>query len=116
MTFTTAPGNGVLVQVRELATGTNPQFALNSYTGDNVTVNFAIATGATAANTLVTLNGVLQTPNVDYTVLGSTLTFTSAPSSGQAILFRELKGNSGGGGGGGASNARVTGYSLVFGG
>jgi hypothetical protein len=31
-------------------------------------------------------------------------------------LFRELKGNSGGGGGGGASNARVTGYSLVFGG
>jgi hypothetical protein len=116
MTFTTAPGNGVLVQVRELATGTNPQFALNSYTGDNTTVNFSIASGATAANTLVTLNGVLQTPNVDYTVSGSTLTFTSAPSSGQAILFRELKGNSGGGSGGGASNARVTGYSLVFGG
>jgi hypothetical protein len=32
----------------------------------------------------------MQVPDTDYTVSGNTLTFTSAPSSGQAIQIREL--------------------------
>ena len=41
-------------------------------------------------NILVTENGILQVPTTDYTISGTTLTFTSAPANGVAIQIREL--------------------------
>ena len=59
-------------------------------TGDGSTVGFTVTSGVTAAQCLVTENGVVQTPTTDYTVSGTTLTFTTAPASGVAIQIREL--------------------------
>lgn len=36
----------------------------------------------------VTINGVLQAPNTDYTVSGTTVTFDTAPLNGQEIVIR----------------------------
>jgi hypothetical protein len=37
---------------------------------------------------LVTINGVSQTPNVDYTVAGTVMTFTTAPATGDTVQVR----------------------------
>lgn len=162
LTLSSAPVNSAAVEVQTWnmgsgggGSGSNASFTVSNFTGDGSTANFAISNGTTVNNTLVTLNGVLQAPTTDYTISGNTLTFSTAPSSGQAIMFRALSGSGGGGGSalvikdegtnvataatsidfvgagvtanatsnavtvtipGGATNARVTGYSLVFGG
>ncbi len=58
-------------------------------TGNGSTVSFTIAgsTGLTNANELiVTLDGAVQEPVVDYTVNNNTITFTSAPDSGAKVV------------------------------
>jgi hypothetical protein len=35
-------------------------------------------------------NGIVQKPTTDYTISGTTLTFTTAPADGVAIQIREL--------------------------
>jgi len=59
-------------------------------TGDGSTVAFTVTSGATVDDVLVTENGVLQAPTSDYTISGTTLTFTTAPGAGVAIVIREL--------------------------
>ncbi len=61
-----------------------------AYTGDGSTVAFTVTSGATVDNVLVFLNGVFQKPTTDYGVSGTTLTFTTAPVSAEAILIKEL--------------------------
>jgi len=39
-----------------------------------------------ANNIIVSVNNVIQNPNTAYTVSGSTITFTSAPTNGQAFF------------------------------
>jgi hypothetical protein len=58
-------------------------------TGNGSTVSFTIAgsTGLTNANELlVTLDGAVQEPTVDYTVNNNTITFTTAPDSGAKVV------------------------------
>jgi len=59
-------------------------------TGDGSTVAFTVTNGATVDDVLVTENGVLQAPTTDYTISGTTLTFTTAPANGVNIVIREL--------------------------
>ena len=59
-------------------------------TGDGSTTGFTVTTGVTVNTAFVFLNGVCQVPTTDYTVSGTTLTFTTAPVSGDAIQIREL--------------------------
>ena len=59
-------------------------------TGDGSTVAFTVTSGTSVDDVLVTENGVLQRPTNDYTISGTTLTFTTAPASGVAIQIREL--------------------------
>lgn len=60
-------------------------------TGDGTTVNFTLAwLGGSAYSLLVFLDGVLQTPGVDFTLNGYTLTFTTAPLTGMAIVVYGL--------------------------
>ena len=40
----------------------------------------------TANDIVVSLGGVIQNPNIDYTIAGSTLTFTTAPASGLSFF------------------------------
>jgi len=59
-------------------------------TGDGVTTDFTVTNGVTVDDVLVTENGILQVPTTDYTISGTTLTFTTAPANGVAIQIREL--------------------------
>jgi hypothetical protein len=59
-------------------------------TGDGSTQAFTVTNGATVDDVLVTENGVLQAPTTDYTISGTTLTFTTAPVNGVNIVIREL--------------------------
>ena len=59
-------------------------------TGDNTTVDFTIVAGHTVHTILVVLNGLVLRPTTDYTVSGTTLTFTTAPGTGDEIDVRYL--------------------------
>jgi len=58
--------------------------------GDNSTTVFNLDQAATAESILVSINGVLQTPGVDYTTSQSPdqITFTTAPAAGDVIQVR----------------------------
>jgi hypothetical protein len=59
-------------------------------TGDGSTVNYTVTSGTNVNSILVFLNGIAQKPTTDYTVSGTTLTFTTAPANGVGIQIREL--------------------------
>ena len=56
--------------------------------GDNVSVAFTLNQAATTAGIIVSINGTMQEPGVAYNVSGTTITFTEAPESGDAIEVR----------------------------
>ena len=59
--------------------------------GDGSTAAFTLGTsGRTQNNILVTVNGIVFHPGDDYTLSGTTLTFTVAPASGAEIRVRYL--------------------------
>jgi hypothetical protein len=59
-------------------------------TGDGSTTVFNLDQSATSESILVSINGVLQTPGVDYTTSSSPdiITFTTAPAGGDVIQVR----------------------------
>ena len=59
-------------------------------TGDNSTTAFTINSGRSVNDVLVLVNGFLLTPTTDYTISGTTLTFTTAPASSAEIVYRYL--------------------------
>jgi hypothetical protein len=65
-------------------------YSAGSATGDGSTVAFTINSGRAVADVLVIVNGVTLVPTTDYTISGTTLTFTTAPISGAEIQFRYL--------------------------
>jgi hypothetical protein len=91
LTFTSAPDNGVPIEVQTLvATGGSAVVRLWSYTGNGVQTAFSVSSTATANNLLVTENGILQMPITDYTVSGNSVNFVGAPSNNIAIQIREI--------------------------
>jgi hypothetical protein len=62
----------------------------NTFTGNGTTVTFTglSQVPASANHTVVTINGVVQEPIGNYTVLNDTITFLVAPASGDAIEVR----------------------------
>jgi plastocyanin len=61
-----------------------------SNTGDGSTTAFTINAGRDVDDILVIVNGIVLTPTDDYTVSGTTLTFTSAPAASAGIVIRYL--------------------------
>jgi len=59
-------------------------------TGDGSTVGFTVTSGMTNDSVIVTENGIIQVATGDYSISGTTLTFTTAPASGVAIKILEL--------------------------
>ena len=59
-------------------------------TGDGSTTGFTVTDGVTAAQCLVTINGVVQTVTTDYTVSGTTVTTTFTPVANSDIVIRYL--------------------------
>jgi uncharacterized membrane protein len=94
LSFTSAPGIGDVVYIiylgKELAIATaQSDLAYQTGTGDGsdttpiATLNRTVPA---ATDIMVMLNGVTQVPGTDYTVSGTTLTFTTAPANGENIL------------------------------
>jgi hypothetical protein len=69
---------------------TTLSYVTRNATGDGSTTTFTVTDGTAVDNVLVMENGVVQKPTSDYTISGTTLTFTTAPASAVAIQIREL--------------------------
>ena len=61
--------------------------------GDGTTTVYTLTSTSTADSILVSTNGLTQAPNVDYTVAGNTITFTTAPAQGDIMQIRYLSNN-----------------------
>jgi len=81
-------GNGSLL------TGIFTTITNQTFQGDGSTVAFTLQQTATAVSILVTVNGIAQTPDVDYLVITNILTFTTAPANADVIQVRFLSNNS----------------------
>jgi len=92
ITFSEAPANGSVIEITTQmgVTSGSGSLTVRNYTATGSQTDFAVSAGVNATNILVTENGLLQTPAVDYTVTGSTLTFTTAPGNGVKVQIREL--------------------------
>lgn len=83
-------------------------------TFNGVLVTFALTSGgaavtpASASSLLVSMNGVIQEPLVDFTVSGSNITFTDAPAVGDAFFGVHMTGSSGATGPTGATGSSAT--------
>ena len=105
LTFTGAPALNARIYVRYLGlplTGgnipadssvTNAKLNLtytsNQYTGNNSTTAYTIQAGHNDHSVLVILDGLILPPS-DYSISGTTLTFTSAPLLNQSIDIRYM--------------------------
>lgn len=118
LTFGSIPANGASIEVTTIEGLTigSGAFTTRTYTGDGSETAYTVSSGTTDSSVLVTLDGVLQTPTVDYIIDGVTLTFTDAPYNGAAIQIRELAVASSSGGTGGASRAVAMTMGIIFGG
>ena len=86
--FDTSAGSLKKIQKSNIATTLT--YNTRTATGDGSTTAFTVTSGATVDDVIVTENGVVQAPTSDYGISGTTLTFTTAPGSGVAIVIREL--------------------------
>jgi hypothetical protein len=81
---------GVLKKIQKSNIAATLSYVTRNYTGDGSDTTFDVTSGVDVNNCLVMENGVVQKPTSDYTVSGTTLTFTTAPATGVAIQIREL--------------------------
>jgi len=91
LTFSTAPTSGAEISVRYLALSGSATYTNDTATGDGSTVAFTIDSGRTVEDVTTTVNGVILAPATDYTISGTTLTFTEAPAASAEISFRYLR-------------------------
>ena len=86
------PLNNVIEVTTQLFGPAYTPFNTRTYTGNGSQLAYTVSGGLTADSIIVSLNGVIQVPTVNYTVAGTTLTFTVAPGNAVAIAIRELPG------------------------
>jgi hypothetical protein len=61
---------------------------VDTFSGDDSTTIFTLSESTTSTSIIVTANGVVQSPGNAYSVSGTTLTFTEAPATNDAIEVR----------------------------
>jgi hypothetical protein len=67
-------------QWNQIAKIGNVAIVVDEFTGDNNQLNFTMSQGETSPNAiLVSIGGVYQQPTTNYTIAGTTITFTSPP-------------------------------------
>jgi len=91
LTFTTAPVSGAEISVRYLPLAGAGSYTNDTATGDGSTTAFTIDSGRSVEDVMVSVNGVVFVPTDDYTISGTTLTFTVAPASSAEISIRYLR-------------------------
>lgn len=65
-------------------------FSSGSFTGNGSSTTITINSGRAVNDVLVFVNGVCLVPTTDYTISGTTLTFTTAPANAAEIQVRYL--------------------------
>ena len=95
LTFSEAPTTGDPIWIvylgKTLGTSTSRgAITYQAATGNGSVTTVAMTSSGNTGNIVVTLNGVVQTPSTDFSVAGSTLTFTTAPFNGAAIGIHYL--------------------------
>jgi len=91
LTFTTAPAASAEISVRYLPLTGSATYTNDTATGDGSTTGFTIDSGRTVEDVMVSVNGVTLVPGTDYTISGTTMTFTTAPASSAEISIRYLR-------------------------
>ena len=91
LTFTSAPVNGAEISVRYLPLAGTGSYTNGTFTGDGSTTTITIDSGRSVEDVIVSVNGVVFVPTDDYTISGTTLTFTVAPASSAEISIRYLR-------------------------
>ena len=76
-----APKLGQNREVDDISSGFN-----GNTTAFTLQVSGSNVSPGSANSIIVSVNNVIQNPNTDYTINGSTITFTSAPTNGQAFF------------------------------
>jgi len=88
LTFTGTPANGALIEVRAMQVsglGVLTGLVYDNFTGNGSTTQYTLTTTPTNKNfTIVTIGGLVQN-KVNYSVSGTTLTFTTAPPNTSPI-------------------------------
>jgi|SRR5210317_33688 len=82
--------NGAVTQVKTTDVQTTLTYTSGTFTGDGSTVAITISSGRSVNDVVVDVNGVVFTPTTDYTISGTTLTFSTAPVNGAEITVRYL--------------------------
>ena len=91
LTFATAPANSAEIVVRYLPLNGSAVYTNDTATGDGSTATLTIDSGRTVEDIIVTVNGVTLVPSTDYSISGTTLTFTTAPATDAEISIRYLR-------------------------
>jgi hypothetical protein len=58
----------------------------SSTTSFSIKVNGSVVLVASSASAIISIGGVIQEPGIDYTISGSNITFTTAPTTGMAFF------------------------------
>ena len=95
ITFTTPPQNNYSVEIISITSALTVadvgQIQNNTFTGNGTTTDFTLSLAPTnETHTLVYINGVYQEKST-YSVTGTTLSFTTAPSNGDSIEVESRK-------------------------
>ena len=92
ITFTTAPANGSIVEVRTVGNFKviEPESKIESdvFTGNGACTIFTISAYTATKKAFVHIDGVAQVPFTDYSVSGNQLVFTEAPPVNSSIEVR----------------------------
>jgi hypothetical protein len=68
---------------------TYSSWVIDTFVGDGGDTTFTLSANASViSNLMVSIDGLVMVPSVDYTLSGQVVTFTTAPASGAEILIR----------------------------
>ena len=90
LTFGSAPANNEAIEVLHISGASTYHFmqygAIDTFTGNGSTSDYTLSVSANTSTATVYLDGLLQAPTTDFTISGTTLSFTSAPLDGDVVL------------------------------
>ena len=87
---TTKINDGAVTQVKTTDVQTTLTYNSATFTGDGSANTITISSGRSVNDVVVDVNGVIFTPTTDYTISGTTLTFSTIPADGTEITVRYL--------------------------
>jgi len=90
LTFATAPANNEAIEVLHISGASTYHFmqygAIDTFTGNGSVTDYTLSVAANTSTATVYLDGLLQAPTTDFTISGTTLSFTTAPLDGEIVL------------------------------